>query len=92
MLPESAKLALRLGCKQLKWEIDHLVGLQITVGINNDSKNVEWIKHILIRNLKIVQYDGSLKVNSPWISFLTNGDFIYLRVCFSEIDHFTPEA
>jgi len=79
MLPESATLALRLCCKQLKWDIDHLVGLQIRVCIDNDfesdCKNLEWIKQILIRELTIRHRDGNLTLSSPWISFLTNGGF-----------------
>jgi len=82
MLPGSPMLALRLCCKQLKWEIDHLVGLEINMCVDekseSDCKSFDWIKHILIRKLTIQRY-GYLTVPSPWISFLTNGDFIHLN-------------
>ena len=83
MLPGSPKLALRLCCKQLKWEIDHLVGLPLRVCIDNDSENdcenLEWIKHIHIRELTIRHRDGNLTLPSPWISSLKNGGFMHLN-------------
>ena len=55
-LPGSPKLALRLCCKQLKWEIDNLIGLKIKVSasdVTGSNKNFEWIKHSVIKKLTI---------------------------------------
>jgi len=89
MLPKWSKKQLRLCCKQLKWEIDHLVGLLPRVWINNDSQSncesLDWIKHD-IRDLTIRHRDGNLPLPSPWISFLKNGGFIHLnRLSLSEL-------
>ena len=82
MLPERSRLKLRLCCKQLKQEIDHLVGLLIRVFISsnfkNDCENYEWVKQILIRKLTLESAYGNVTVHSPWTSFLTNGGFINL--------------
>jgi len=88
MLPGSTKLALRLCCKQLKWEIDHLVGLTIKVyGSNNvfeKSKRSEWVKEIRIRNLTISSHKNTrqmknLEVHSAWTSVLKDGEFSNLN-------------
>ena len=93
-LPVLFHLALRLCCKQLKWEIDNLVGLQIAVrSARSDCENLGWIKHILIRKLTLqyndwkkhnriptIQYSyPPLNLRWPWISFLANGGFTNLN-------------
>jgi len=90
MLPGSPKLALRLCCKQLKWEIDHLVGLLrvwIEIDSKRDCENVDFIKHD-IRELTIGHRVGNRTLPSPWILILilANGDFIHLnRLSLSEL-------
>ena len=86
------KLALRLSCKQLKWEIDNLVGLTIKLfasDASKDSEKLEWVKQIQIRNLTISSgsHKKNLEVYSAWwTSFLKHGGFINLnRLSLSSI-------
>jgi len=84
ILPERTKKKLRLCCKQLKWEIDHLVGLKIKVRERKNRKrhyqNFEWIQDILIGKLTFRHsYSDYIEVCSPWTSLLTNGGLINLN-------------
>jgi len=92
MLPELPRLALRLCCKQLKWEVDNLVGLTMKVyasDVSEKSEKLEWVKQIQIRNMTISSgsHKKNLEVYSAWWTlFLKHGGFINLnRLSLSSI-------
>ena len=94
MLPGPSKLALRLSCKQLKWEIDNLLGLKVELPVKDLSElnceNFEWIKQSLIRRLTISNdFFGNHCVHSAsaCTSFLENAKFINLsRLSLSHLN------
>jgi len=83
MLPGPSKLSLRLSCKQLKWEIDNLLGLNIGMSVKDLSEmNCEnlggtaWTKQILIRKLTINNnLFENFQVHAAWTSVLKNARF-----------------
>jgi len=84
MIPSSSQLALRQSCKQLKSEVDNLVGLKMFLSMKDLSeekfRTLALIEPILLRKLTIRRESfENLQKHSGWKFFLMNAGYANLN-------------